>query len=151
MSHILALLGPTGMLLTQSYGDDEGGAWLLLLLGPGAGVLFYILMFLRYRNTDKRHAYERETDSQMVDLRVHDQLVRRQTGLRNSRIQGGNNTSPRTRLGQGTRVTTMDAAPQTPPVQAPPAQHPQAPAPPVQNLPPQAPPAQNFPPQQPGV
>lgn len=101
--------------LAQTGDSDGGGSALLLLLGPAAGVGFYLLIFFRYRNTDKRHAYERETSAEVLDLRVHDQVVSRVTGVERSSIQGKNSSSPRTRLGAGTRVTTLEAPPTVPP------------------------------------
>jgi len=163
MIHVLEpLLATGGPLAAQSYSDSEGGSWLLWLLGPAAGVLFYIGMFLRYRNTNKRHAYERETSAEVVDMRVYDQVVGNVTGVQRTSIEGANGTSPRSRLGRGTTVTVAAApAPPLPPeVQAqqpPQPQQPQTPAPefqapPAPPLPPEAgpPPVQPpTPPQQP--
>lgn len=82
---------------------------LLWLLGPAAGIGFYVLTFLRYRNANKRHAYERETASDVHNLRTHDAVVNRVRGTRSSRISGANHSNPRARLGRGTTVTVVPA------------------------------------------
>ncbi len=40
--------------------SDESGLW-LLTLGPAAGAGLYWAIYRYYRNTDKSHAFERET------------------------------------------------------------------------------------------
>lgn len=81
--------------------DGDGSA--LWLIGPGAGIGFYVFHFLRYRNTHQRHAFERETHTEVLGMTGHDTLVRRVSGVENSKIPGNNSSSPRSRLGQGTR------------------------------------------------
>lgn len=110
MNHVIDLWIANGSLLPAESYDSEGGSALLWLLGPVAGVAFYLMVFLRYRNTNKRHAYERETSSEVLDMRVHDQVVGEVTGVERSSIQGMNSRSPRSRLGAGTRVTQAPAA-----------------------------------------
>lgn len=144
-----SLLVSGGPFAAQSYSDSEGGGWLLWLLGPALGVGFYVMMFLRYRNTDKRHAYERETSSEVVDLRVYDQVVGNVTGVQRSRIEGANGGSPRERLGQGTTVTVAAPVSPTEPSPVPPTEsssagHQAEPPPAAQQAPPpgQPPPGQ---------
>lgn len=93
-----------GGILPAANSDSEGGSALLWLLGPVAGVAFYLMVFFRYRNANKRHAYERETASEVLDLRVHDQVVGDVSGVERRSIEGMNSRSPRARLGQGTTV-----------------------------------------------
>ncbi len=83
--------------------DSDGSA--LWLIGPGAGIGFYVFHFLRYRNTHQRHAFERDTHTEVLGMTGHDTLVRRVSGVENSKIPGENSSSPRQRLGQGTRFT----------------------------------------------
>lgn len=73
--------------------SDSGNdiAYVFLL----AGFVFYGLMFLRYRNVNKRHHYESETKAEMADVRAADTFSRSLTGLSNSRMHGANNTSVR--------------------------------------------------------
>lgn len=86
--------------LLWSTDDSGGGLW---LLGPAAGIGFYVFYYLRYRNTDKRHAFERETNSEVVGLSGTDKLVGNVRGVENSKISGNNVTSPRQRLGAHSR------------------------------------------------
>lgn len=73
----------------SSDGDGVSLGWLLLL----AGFVFYGYVFFRYRNADKRHLHESETNASMHDIQVADQRAGRQRGLRNSRMRGANNRS----------------------------------------------------------
>jgi hypothetical protein len=115
MIHVLeTALALGGPLAAQSYSDSEGGSWLLWMLGPVAGVAFYMAMFFRYRNTNKRHAYERETSSEVLDLRVYDQVVGNVTGVQRTSIEGANGSNPRARLGQGTTVSVTAPEPPVP-------------------------------------
>ena len=61
--------------------------WLFLSIG----FIYYIIMFLRYRNSDARHKHETETKKNMTNLRNVDKLINRKTGLTNSKINGANN------------------------------------------------------------
>lgn len=112
MMHVLeAMLALGGPLAARSYSESDGGSWMLLLLGPAAGIAFYMAIYFRYRNTNRRHAYERETASQVLDLRVHDRVVGNVTGVQRTSIEGANGSSPRTRLGQGTTVSVATPEP----------------------------------------
>ncbi len=120
----------------EDYGasSDEGGAW-LWLIGPAGGLGFFMWVFLRYRNTDKRHAFERETPAEVLDLRTYDQKTGEVKGVENAYISGRNSNTPLKRLGAGTTVTEVPAP--EPPVTPPAAAQPQAPP---QTPPPAAPP-----------
>ncbi|MBU3995620.1 MAG: hypothetical protein KKF42_07575 [Actinobacteria bacterium] len=99
----------------EDYGasSEEGGAW-LWLIGPAGGLGFFMWVFLRYRNTDKRHAFERETAAEVLNLRTYDQKTGEVKGVENSRIPGQNSNAPLKRLGAGTTVTEIPA-PEPPP------------------------------------
>ena len=118
--HLHEALGALGAILPLAdefgYGAEEGGSW-LWLLGPAGGIGFYMLIFLRYRNTDKRHAFERETATEMLELRTHDQKTGEVKGVENLSIPGRNSNTPLKRLGAGTTVTDVPPpeAPQLPP------------------------------------
>lgn len=83
----------TGVLASSGSSDSDGTgiAWLLLLAGP----LFYGVMYLRYRNADKRHKHESETRATMHDVRGTDHLNRSLKGLSNSKMKGANNRAVR--------------------------------------------------------
>lgn len=58
-----------------------------------AGVIYFLIMYLRYRNSNARHHHETETIKKMSSLRQRDVFIKRETGLSNSRISGANNTA----------------------------------------------------------
>ncbi len=64
-----------------------------------SGFAFYGFVYLRYRNSDKHHNYESETEARMVDVRAADQQVDTKTGVKNSRMKGANNHELRGRNG----------------------------------------------------
>ena len=49
-------------------------------------------MYSRYRNQGARHYHESETEKEMENLKKVDDLIKHETGLTNSRIEGANNT-----------------------------------------------------------
>jgi hypothetical protein len=65
------------------------GEW-LLLAGPAGGVGLYWALFRYYRNTDKSHAFERETAVEAKPVTGSDQQVGEVTGTQESRINGDN-------------------------------------------------------------
>ena len=89
---VLATTDP-GVVLAMSSGDgDASNLGLVLLL---AGPVFYGLMYLRYRNSDKRHRHESETRAEMHDLKVRDDRIKSIKGVSNSRMRGANNSEVR--------------------------------------------------------
>lgn len=83
VSFLVELLG-----IIASIFIDFDYNWLFWLIG----IIYFFIIYLKYRNSNARHYYERETKTQMSNLRQVDTLIRRQTGLTNSRINGANNT-----------------------------------------------------------
>ena len=77
--------------------SDDGGLW-LLLLGPAGAAGFYWAMYRHYRNTDKSHAYERETKIEGRPPSGSDVKVDTVTGTRETRIRGDNVRDYRTRV-----------------------------------------------------
>jgi hypothetical protein len=69
--------------------SDDGGIW-LLALGPAGGAALYWAIYRYYRNTDKSHAFERETKVDAKPVTGTDRKTRDVTGVRNSRISGDN-------------------------------------------------------------
>ncbi|MBR3049780.1 MAG: TFIIB-type zinc ribbon-containing protein [Bacilli bacterium] len=57
------------------------------------GIVYYIIMYLRYRNSDARHTYEKETKREIKNLKTVDTFIKTRNGLSNSTIVGANNTS----------------------------------------------------------
>ena len=56
------------------------------------GVIFFFVMYGKYRNVNARHEHEKDTKTSVTNLRKVDQYKMKRTGLRNSRIAGANNT-----------------------------------------------------------
>ena len=79
--------------------SDDGGLW-LLLAGPAGGSALYWALYRYYRNTDKSHAFERETTIKAKPVRGadRDRKVDEIKGTRQSRIRGDNVTAFRTRV-----------------------------------------------------
>ena len=78
--------------------SDDGGGLALLLLGPAGGVGFYWLLYRYYRNTDKSHAFERETKVDAKPVTGSDQKIGTNNGTRESRISGDNVAAYRARV-----------------------------------------------------
>ncbi|MDB6163765.1 MAG: hypothetical protein JWL98_1197 [Xanthomonadaceae bacterium] len=71
--------------------SDDGGL-AILLLGPAGGTALYWALYRYYRNTDKSHAFERETAvvAKPVTGAEKDRKVDEVKGTRESRIHGDN-------------------------------------------------------------
>ena len=71
--------------------SDDGGL-ALLLLGPAGGAGLYWMLYRYYRNTDKSHAFERETevDARPVTGADRDRKVDEVKGTRETEIRGNN-------------------------------------------------------------
>ena len=63
--------------------------WLFLL----SGIIYFLIIYFKYRNTNARHKYERDTKSQMSNLRKVDNYIERRTGLTSSTMSGANNNT----------------------------------------------------------
>ena len=68
--------------------DDNSLA--LLLLGPASSVGLYWVLYRYYRNTDKSHAFERETKVDAKPVTGSDEKVGTNNGTRERRIEGDN-------------------------------------------------------------
>ncbi len=79
--------------------SDDSGLW-LLALGPGGGTALYWLLYRYYRNTDKSHAFERETAVEAKPVTGSDRKVDEITGTRETRIRGENMRDYRQRVGR---------------------------------------------------
>lgn len=69
---------------------NEEGDLLLLLLGPAGGVALYWALYRYYRNTDKSHAFERETQVKADPVTGSDEKVDEVRGTKRTRINGDN-------------------------------------------------------------
>jgi len=85
---------PAAQVLAASGSSDEDarGFGLLFLL---AGPVFYGIIYMRYRNSDKRHRHEAETEAATHEMRVSDTFVQSRKGLSNSKMQGANHNDVR--------------------------------------------------------
>lgn len=86
MSFLVEVLGILAMMFTA---DDFDGSWLFLTVG----VIFFFIMYGRYRNSGARHTYETETEKEVTNLRKVDTYIKRRTGLSNYYMEGANNTN----------------------------------------------------------
>ncbi|MGE0311413.1 MAG: hypothetical protein AB7P21_07320 [Lautropia sp.] len=79
---------------------DNDGILVLLALGPASAAGFYWAMYRHYRNTDKSHAFERETAVEVLALSGDeaDRKVDEVSGTRSPRIQGDNVGNHRQRV-----------------------------------------------------
>ncbi|RDZ27311.1 hypothetical protein [Lysobacter silvisoli] len=77
--------------------SDDSGLW-LLLLGPAGATGLYWTLYRYYRNTDKSHAFERETTVEAQPVTGSDRQIGEVTGTRETEIDGNNVTAYRKRV-----------------------------------------------------
>ena len=77
--------------------SDESGLW-LLLSGPAGAAALYWTLYRYYRNTDKSHAFERETIVEASPVTGSDEKVGEVKGTRDKRIKGDNVAAYRQRV-----------------------------------------------------
>ena len=77
--------------------SDDGGLF-LLAIGPAGATALYWALYRYYRNTDKSHAFERETDVAAQPVTGSDDKVGDIKGTRETRIRGDNVAAYRTRV-----------------------------------------------------
>ena len=56
------------------------------------GIIYFFVMYSRYRNKNARHKYEAETKSKMTNLISIDNFIKHEKGLTNSKMYEANNT-----------------------------------------------------------
>ena len=69
--------------------SDDGGLW-LLALGPAGATALYWALYRYYRNTDKSHAFERETAVDAKPVTGTDHKVGEVKGTQQKRIDDDN-------------------------------------------------------------
>ena len=78
--------------------SDDGGQWLLLLMGPAGATGLYWYLYRYYRNTDKSHGFEHETAVEAKPVTGSDDKVDKIKGTREARIRGDNVAAYRKRV-----------------------------------------------------
>lgn len=77
--------------------SDDSALW-LLAAGPASATALYWFLYRYYRNTDKSHAFERETTVDADPVTGSDSKVSAVKGTRATRIAGDNVRAYRTRV-----------------------------------------------------
>jgi hypothetical protein len=77
---------------------NDDGNLILLLLGPAGAVGVYWALYRYYRNTDKSHAFERESKVDAKPITGSDHQVGTNNGTQESRIRGDNVHAFRSRV-----------------------------------------------------
>ncbi|MGV8923400.1 MAG: hypothetical protein ACOH1L_08645 [Thermomonas sp.] len=77
--------------------SDDGGL-AILLLGPAGATGLYWALYRYYRNTDKSHAFERETTVEAKPVTGSDSKIDEVKGTRETRISGDNVREYRKRI-----------------------------------------------------
>ncbi len=77
--------------------SDDGGLW-LLAMGPAGATGLYWALYRYYRNTDKSHAFERETAVEAKPVTGSDDKVDVVTGTQKTSIPGNNVSAYRARV-----------------------------------------------------
>lgn len=96
--HSALELVPSFVPVPWSSDDDESGILALLASGPLAGAGVYWAIWKYYRNADKSHSYERETDIFAQPVTGWDRYLGERTGLSKSSINGRNESRHRKRV-----------------------------------------------------
>lgn len=102
VSFFVELAGLIAMLFT--YSDDNNWPWLFLL----SGVLYFLIIYGKYRNSGARHNHEKDTKTNMSNLVKSDKLIRREKRLSNSRMEGANNTRVDGSLNSSTAMNLLN-------------------------------------------
>ena len=84
--------------------SDDNGLW-LLALGPTGAAALYWAIYRYYRNTDKSHAFERETEVVAKPVTGSDRKIDEIRGTQRTRIDGDNLRAYRQRV---TRIRSDD-------------------------------------------
>lgn len=88
MTNFVDLSVSATQVLIASGSSDDGGNFGLVFLA--SGFIFYGVVYFMYRNVDKRHKHESETEASLHNVQERDTFVRSMTGLTNRRMSGAN-------------------------------------------------------------
>lgn len=69
--------------------SDDSGLW-LLAIGPAGATALYWALYRYYRNTDKSHAFERESTVEAQPVTGSDAKINTVTGTQKTSIPGNN-------------------------------------------------------------
>ena len=84
--------------------SDDSGLW-LLAAGPAGATALYWALYRFYRNTDKSHAFEHETEIEAQPVTGSDHRVNSISGTQEKRIRGDNVYDYRKRVARVKRGT----------------------------------------------
>jgi hypothetical protein len=88
MSAIVEIFGILiGFILSMSQTRDSDYTWIFYLLG----FIYFMVMYMRYRNSNARHTYERETKFEIKNMQTSDQKIRTMHGVESSSMSEANN------------------------------------------------------------
>jgi len=83
------ILGTIGILLfLATDSDEDSNVFFLALLA--SGFIFYGAMYLRYRNQDARHTYEKETKKEIDNMQRDDTFIEHRKKLKSPFMEGRN-------------------------------------------------------------
>ena len=77
--------------------SDDSGLW-LLAIGPAGAAGLYWALYRYYRNTDKSHAFERETAVEAQPVTGTDEKIGENNGTQKTSIDGDNAGAYRQRV-----------------------------------------------------
>lgn len=84
------VIGLLGMIFLSSKNKDSNNMfWCVTFL---AGFVYYMFIYLRYRNTNARHKHESETKATVRNMERRDDYQDTRKGLRSPNIEGRNDT-----------------------------------------------------------
>lgn len=93
MSTLMDLSISVTQVLVASGSSDDGGNIGLLFLA--SGFVFYGIVYFMYRNVDKRHKHESETEATLHNLQERDTFVKSLKRLSQREMAGANNRDVR--------------------------------------------------------
>lgn len=91
------VLGVAQMVIPAATSGDDSPLWLLAAGPAGAGVTYWSL-YRYYRNTDKSHAFERDTIIEAQPVQGGEEKVDHISKTRDGRVDGDNGDDYRQRV-----------------------------------------------------
>src|SRR5699024_8037172 len=94
MLPLLAELTADPATVTLLADSDSGAGYIAIpfLAGPAVFLAVYLGIYRYYRNTDKRHRFERETEVKVGNLQSGDRRIGVNNRQRSRRMRGRNST-----------------------------------------------------------